>query len=155
MSSSMTLEERFDALMRQHELMLGESLVPPNRPNLNPMSIKRHSKCQGFGHMPLDCPNKEFITLAKWEAAIEEEIEEKNEDVHDCKLEETQEEVMEETTEEELMVLTRVPSKHKGVKDEPSNQSPTNPITKTLQQNFCQSIPEPLLQTSNSELRAF
>ena len=151
----MTLEERFDALMRQHELMLGESLVPPNRPNLNPMSIKRHSKCQGFGHMPLDCPNKEFITLAEWEAAMEEENEAKSEDERDQELEETQEEVMEEATEGELLVLRRVPSQRKGVKDEPSNPSPTHPITKTLKQNFCQSILEPLLQTPNSKLRAF
>ena len=159
----MTLEERFDALMRQHELMFGESLVPPNKPNPAPLSIKRCFKCQGLGHTPSDCPNKEFITLAEWEAAIEEENEEKNEDERDHELEETQGEVVEEAREEELLVLRRVPSQQKGVRDEPSNPSPTHPITETLAQNFCHLIPEerptgcgqPWLQTPNSELRAF
>jgi len=63
--------------MRQNELMFGESLVPPNRPNIAPMSIKRCSKCQDFGHTPSEYPNKEFITLAEWEAAMEEENEDK------------------------------------------------------------------------------
>jgi len=61
----MSLEERFDAVMRQHEVMFGESPVPPNRPNLAPMSIKRCFKCEGLGHTSSDCPNKEFITLAE------------------------------------------------------------------------------------------
>jgi len=69
---------------------------------------------------------------------------------------------VEEATEEQLLVLGRVPSQQKGVKDEPSNPSPTHAITKTLTQNFCHLIPEerptgcgePLLQTPNSELRA-
>ena len=38
-------------------------------------SIKRCSKCQGFGHAPSDCPNKEFITLTEWEVAMKEEKE--------------------------------------------------------------------------------
>jgi len=138
----MSSEERFDALMRQHELMFGESLVPPNRPNLAPMSIKRCSKCQGLSHTPLNCPNKEFITLAEWEAAMEEENEEKNEDEHDHELEETQEEVAEEAREEQLLFLRRVRSQQKRVKDEPSNPSPTYPMTKTLPQNFCHLILE-------------
>ena len=127
------------------------------------MSIKWCSKCKGFGHTPSDCPNKEFIILAEWEAVMEEENEEKNEDERDHELEETQEEVVEEAGEEELLVLTRVPSQQKGVKDEPSNPSPTHPITKTLTQNFYHLIleerptgcGEPLFQTPNSELRAF
>jgi len=70
----MSLEERFNARIEQHELMFGESLVPPNRPNLAPMSIKTCSKCQGFGHTLSEWPNKEFITLAEWETAMEEEM---------------------------------------------------------------------------------
>jgi len=66
----MSLEERFDACMRQHELMFGESLVPLN---------KRCSKCQGLGHTPSVCPNKEIVTLAVWEAAMEKEKEEMHE----------------------------------------------------------------------------
>jgi len=42
------------------------------------MSIKRRSKCQGFGHVPSDCPNKEFITLTEWEAAMKEQKEVNN-----------------------------------------------------------------------------
>jgi len=72
------------------------------------------------------------MTLAEWEAAMEEENEEKNEDERDHELEETQEEVVEEAREDEHLVLRRVQSQQKGVKDEPSNPSPTQPITKTL-----------------------
>jgi len=70
----MSLEERFDALVRQHELMFGESLVPPNKPNPAPMTIERSSKFQGLGHTPWDSPNKEFITFAEWKAAMELEL---------------------------------------------------------------------------------
>ena len=65
------------------------------------------------------------------------------------------EEVMEEATEGELLILRRVSSQHKGVKDEQSNLSPTPPISQTLNQNFCHFILEPLLNAPNSELRAF
>jgi len=79
----MSLEERFDACMRQHELMLGESLVPLN---------KSCSKCQGLGHTPSVCPNKEFITLDEWEAAMEVELEEEEqEEVHKAYEEEIRE----------------------------------------------------------------
>ena len=76
----MSLEERFDALVRQHELMFWESLVPPNKPNPAPLTNKRCFKCNGLGHTPSDCPNREFITLAEWEAAMEVELEEKIEE---------------------------------------------------------------------------
>ena len=102
MCTSVSLNERFDALMTQHELTFGKSLVPPNCPNLAPMSIKRCCKCQGFGHTVSDYPNKDFITLGEWEAAIEEENKEKNEDERDHELEETKEKVIEEASEEEL-----------------------------------------------------
>ena len=70
---------------------------------------------------------------------------------------------MEEAREEELLVLRRVLGQQKGVKDEPSNPSPTHPITKILTQNLCHLIleekhtrcGEPLVQTPNSELKAF
>jgi len=85
MSFNMSVEERFYALVRQHQLMFRESLVPPNKPNPEPMSIERCFKYQGLGQTPSDCPNKEFITLAEWKAAmeveLEEKIEEKNGDV--------------------------------------------------------------------------
>ena len=69
---------------------------------------------------------------------------------------------VEEAREQELLVLRRVRSQQKRVKDEPSSSSPTHPITKTLTQNFCHLIPEekpiggePLLEAPNYVLRAF
>ena len=66
---------------------------------------------------------------------------------------------MEETREEELLVLQEVQSPKKEVQDEPSNPSPnpspTHPKAKTLPQNFCQSVSEPLPKAPNSELRDF
>ena len=66
---------------------------------------------------------------------------------------------MEGTREEELLVLQEVLGQQKEVQDEPSNPSPnpspTHPKAKTLPQNFCQSIMEPLLKAPNSELIDF
>ena len=75
MNPNISLEERFDALMRQHELMFGVSLVRPKKPNLAPMSMRRCSKCQGLGHKTSVFPNKKVITLAQWKAAMEDENE--------------------------------------------------------------------------------
>jgi len=61
----------------------------------------------------------------------------------------------EEARDEELLVLKRVLSQQRGVKDGPSNHSPTPPISQTLKQTLCQSIPEPLREALNSELRAY
>ena len=97
----MTLEE-IDALMRQHELMFGERLVPPNKPNPTPMSIEGCSKCQILGHITLLCPNQEIITLAEWEAVMKKETTKGSEQI--TKKED------EEARDEELLVLKRVPS---------------------------------------------
>jgi len=94
---------------------------------------------------------------------MEEENEEKNEDERDYELEEIQEEVMKEAREEELLVSRRAPTQPKGVKDGPSNPSPTHSKTKTLTQKFWHLIPgekprgcgEPTLEAPNYELRAF
>ena len=104
--------------------MFGESLVPPNKPNPSPMSIKRCSKFQGLGHTTLVCPNQETITLAKWEAVMKKETTEGPEQI--IKKED------EEARDEELLVLKRFPSQQEGVKDGPSNYSPTPPISQTL-----------------------
>ena len=90
MNPNIRLEERFDALVRQHESMFRVSLVPPKKPNLAPKSMRRYSKCQGLGHKTSVCPNKEVFTLAQVQAAMEEN-EEENEDTSDHKLKETQE----------------------------------------------------------------
>ena len=73
----MSLNERFDALMRQHELLFGKSLVPMVRLNPSPLNPIKCFKCQGLGHTSLDYPNKKIITLAEWEVAMEEENKEK------------------------------------------------------------------------------
>ena len=116
------------------------------------MSIKRCSKCQGFGHTSSVCPNKEFITLAEWEAAMEEENEEEHEHESDHELEETQVKVVEEAREE---VLRRVASQPKGVKVELASPLPTHPLAQTLTQNFCPFILEPLPKAPNFEVRAY
>jgi len=156
----MSLEEKFDALMRQHELMFGESIFPPN---------KRCSKCQGLGHAPSVCPNQETITLAEWEAVLKkettkdpEEITKKEDEVQE-KDGNTLEGIEIEVEEGEILTLDT----HHAPKDkedhsllfipfgEPSNLSPTPPPPKTLKPNFCQSISEPFLEASNSTLRAY
>ena len=159
----MSLNERFDALMRQHEFLLAKSLVPPNRPKPDPINPRRCFKCQGLGYTPSDCPNKEITSLAEWEKTMEEENEEENEDESDHELEEIQAEVVEKASEEELLMLRRVPSHQKGVKDKPANPLSTHPAAQTLIQNFCHLIyeeittecEEPFLKALNSELRAF
>ena len=108
MNPNIRLEERFDALVRQHESMFRVSLVPPKKPNLAPKSMRRCSKCQGLGDKTSLYPNKEIFTLAQLEAAMEEENQEENEETSYHKLKETQEEIVEETREEELLVLQEV-----------------------------------------------
>ena len=71
----MSLNERFDALMRQHEFLFGKILVPPIRPNPGPTNPRRCFKCQGLGHITSNYPNCNVITLAEW-AAMKEEFEE-------------------------------------------------------------------------------
>ena len=70
---------------------------------------------------------------------------------------------MEEASEEELLILRRVPSHQKGMKDKPASPLSTHPAAQTLIQNFCHLIyeeittecEEPFLKALNSELRAF
>ena len=50
------------------------------------MSARICSKCQGLGHIPMDCPNRKVITFAKWEVVEEEEKEvASNEEVEENK----------------------------------------------------------------------
>ena len=162
MSFSISLEERFDECMRQHELMFRFSLVPHKKATLVPMSMKRCSKFQGVGHSPSICPNKEAYTLVQVLEAMEAKNEEEREESNGPPLEETQEEIIkEEASEEELMALNEVLSHNQQVQDEPSFPLLEQPFSKgssppphhlahatpthknTLPTKFCQSIPEP------------
>ena len=151
----MSLEERFDACMRQHELMFGESLIPLN---------KRCSKCQGLGHTPSVCPNKEVVTLADWEAAMEVELEEEKEEVHEAYEDEGQEVDFDlppkfdeyEPDKGEVLVITSTWNElQKEVVEADEGEELTFAIPKTLNPNFCQSISEPLLKAPNLALRVF
>ena len=170
----MSLEERFDECMRQHELMFGFSLVPHKKATLVPMSMNRCSKCQGVGHSPSICPNKEAYTLAQVLEANEEKNEEETEESNGFILEETQEEIIkEEASEEELLALNEVLSQ---VQDEPcfppleqpfnkgSSSSPPPPhhlthATPTQSPNtlqkFFQTISEPSPKAPNLVLSDF
>jgi len=64
-------------------------------------------KCQGLGHIDVDCPNRKVITLAEWEVVKEDNLEEEKEEGVDGEGEETQEEVIEEADEGEMLVLRR------------------------------------------------
>ena len=81
------------------------------------MSNRRCFKCQGLGLIASDCPNRKVITLSEWSALKELFEEEENEVEREPELEETQEEVMEEADKGELLVLRRVLSNQRGVKD--------------------------------------
>ena len=43
------------------------------------MSNRRCFKCQCLGHTASDCPNKEIISLAEWEATMKEKNQEEKE----------------------------------------------------------------------------
>ena len=82
------------------------------------MSNRRCFKCQGLGHIASECPNRKVITLAEW-TVVKEDFEEGENDVKsEQELEETQEGVVEEANEGELLVLRRVLSNERGVRDE-------------------------------------
>ena len=53
-----------------------KSLAPQNIPNPSPMRTRKCFKCRGPGYVPSKCPNKRVISLAEWEAIVEEELEE-------------------------------------------------------------------------------
>ena len=96
------------------------------------MSNRTCFKCQGLGHIASDCPNQKVITLSEWSTVKEVFEEEEIEDESEHELEETQEEVVEETDEGELLVLRRVLSNKRVVKDEPASPLPTHPVAKAL-----------------------
>jgi len=68
--------------------------TPQHRPNPNHISNRRCFKCQGLGHIALDCPNYKVITLAEWLPVKEVFEEEEKEDDYEDEVEETQEEVV-------------------------------------------------------------
>ena len=97
--------------------------------------------------------------MAEWKAIKEVESEEEIEE-HDG---DNLEEVVVEADEGDMLTLDAYhPPKGKEHHNllfisfgEPPNLSPSPPTPKTLKQNFCQFISEPLLKAHNSELRAY
>jgi len=57
-----------------------QSLPSSPRPKTIPMNIQRCFKCEGFGHLALDCTNHTIITLAEWQVAEEAKLEEESEE---------------------------------------------------------------------------
>jgi len=82
------------------------------------MSNRRCFKCQGLRHIASDYPNRKVITLAEWTAVKENFEEEEKACESELELKETQDKVVEEANEGELLVLRRVLSNQRGVKDE-------------------------------------
>ena len=71
------------------------------------MNTRRCFKCQGLGHITLDCPNLKIIMLAQQEAVNEEENEKKKEVFLTEDQEEDQDEVVEEADEAEMLAKTK------------------------------------------------
>jgi len=67
---------------------------------------RRRSWCQGLGHIASECPNKRIVTLAEYQASLEE-FEEKEEGVKEVCLNEPIEEVKEGLDEGDLLVIRR------------------------------------------------
>ena len=90
------------------------SLPKPNtfKPPLNPFEKRRCYKCQGFGHIASDCPNRKVITLVEYQTLEQAELGEEGSD-KEVHLMEMEEECIEEADEGELLVLRRALSGHK------------------------------------------
>ena len=86
---------------------------PPTKPPLNPHERRRCYRCQGFGHIASDCPNKRVITLIEYRGLEEEErMEEENE--KELHLAMDEEEYVEEADDGELLVIRRTLSGQRG-----------------------------------------
>ena len=77
---------------------------------------KLQIKCEGLGHIALDCPNQRIITLAEWNAIREEDNEEEQKENEEDEQEGELEEV-EEAANGEMIVLRRLLSNQRGIKD--------------------------------------
>ena len=95
--------------------------------------------------------------MAEWKATEEVELEEEIEEHRRDDLEE----IVVEANEGEMLTLNTYhpprSNEHLGLLvtfHEPPNLFPIPPISQTLKQTFCQSVPESLLEAPNPELRA-
>jgi len=79
---------------------------PISKPPLNPHKKRRCYKCQVLGHIALDCPNRNVITLAECQALEEVEWEQGGDD-KEVHLIEVEEECVVEVDKGELLVLRR------------------------------------------------
>jgi len=76
------------------------------KPPLNPQERRRCYKCQGFGHIALECSNRRVMTMAECQAIEEVEWEEEKND-NEVHLMEVKEECVEVVDKGELLVLRR------------------------------------------------
>ena len=76
------------------------------KPPLNPHKGRRCYKCQGFGHIASNCPNRKVITLAECQVLEGVEWEEEGNE-KEVNLTKVEEEFIEVADEGELLVLRR------------------------------------------------
>ena len=124
-------QQALDLRRQERELNLLSLWFEKRRESKQPLVSPEVDQSHKGNEVTFDLPPK----FDEYEDEQEKIKEEEKEDWEE-KDEVTFEKVVEEAREEELLVLRRVPSQQKGVKDGSSIPSPTHPITKTLTQKF-------------------
>ena len=80
-----------------------KNLFPPPTQKPLPKGAPKCFKCQGFGHLASECPNRRYVTLAEWKATEEVQVDEEVAH-HD---EEELEEIMVEADEGDMLPTKR------------------------------------------------
>ena len=80
-----------------------KTLTPQNKPPPNIATLRRCFKCHGLGYISSKCPNRRVITLAKYQASQEEEMDNEREV---CFMKEQEgQEVLAKSNEREMLVI--------------------------------------------------